>query len=171
MNIDIVGKTKHMCKAEIKFAVAFFARYLMGDTLAKKLDLEIRFENQGKIAEGHCVPLDAERRPRSFEIGVNPNLRRYKMLQCIAHEMVHVKQYATGELTNHLITAKWQGKVYKITNSFEDYLNWPWEIEAYGRDRSLYLFYQIMLKNEKIKFKDGKMYMNGKLFKLPKKEK
>jgi hypothetical protein len=77
--------------------------------------------------------------------------------------MVHVKQYARGELSAELVTAKWQGKVYKLSNSFEDYLNWPWEVEAYGRDRALYLFYQVMLKSEKVKFKNGKMYINGKL--------
>jgi hypothetical protein len=162
MNIDIYGKADHMCKAEIKFATAFFAKYLMGEKLAKNLDIEVRFEDQGKLAEGHCVPLDAERRPRSFEIGINPKLRRYKMLQCLAHEMVHVKQYAKGELSNELITAKWQGKTFKLTNSMEDYLNWPWEVEAYGRDRSLYLFYSIMLKTEKISFKHGHLYIRGK---------
>ena len=134
----------------------------MGEKLAKNLDIEIRFEIQGKLTEGHCAPLDAERRPRSFEIGVNPTLRRYKMLQCLAHEMVHVKQYAKGELSNELITAKWQGKTYKITNSIEDYLNWPWEVEAYGRDRALYLFYTLMIKSEKISFKHGRVYVRGK---------
>ena len=162
MNIEIKGKTKAMCKAEIKFATAFFAQYIMGTRLAKNLDIEIQFEDQGK-AEGYCSPVDAERRPRSFEIGINPKLRRFKMLQCLAHEMVHVKQYARGELSAELVTAKWQGKVYKLSNSFEDYLNWPWEVEAYGRDRALYLFYQVMLKSEKVKFKNGKMYINGKL--------
>jgi hypothetical protein len=162
MNIDIKGKTKAMCKAEIKFATAFFAQYIMGTRLAKNLDIEIQFEDQGK-AEGYCSPVDAERRPRSFEIGINPKLRRFKMLQCLAHEMVHVKQYARGELSAELVTAKWQGKVYKLSNSFEDYLNWPWEVEAYGRDRALYLFYQVMLKSKKVKFKNGKMYINGKL--------
>lgn len=163
MNIDIKGKAKHMCKAEIKFATAFFAQYIMGTRLAKNLDIEIRFEDQGKLAEGYCAPIDAERRPRMFEIGIKPKMRRHKMLQCLAHEMVHVKQYARGELSAELVTAKWQGKTYKLSNSFEDYLNWPWEIEAYGRDRSLYLFYQVMLKSEKVKFKNGKMYINGKL--------
>jgi len=161
MNINIRGKTEHMCKAEIKFATAFFAQYVMGEKLAKNLDIDIRFESQGS-AEGHCYPLDAERHPRSFEIGINPKLRRYKMLQCLAHEIVHVKQYAKGELSNELITAKWQGKVYKLTNSMEDYLNWPWEIEAYGRDRALYLFYAILLKTEKITFKHGRVYIRGK---------
>lgn len=162
MNIEIRGKTKSMCKAEIKFATAFFAKYLMGTRLAKNLDIEILFENQGKMSEGHCSPIEHGRKPRMFEIGINPKLRRYKMLQCLAHEMVHVKQYAKGELSNELVTAKWQGKTYKLTNSFEDYLNWPWEVEAYGRDRALYLFYCILLKSEKISFKNGKMYIRGK---------
>lgn len=162
MNIEISGKTKHMCKAELKFATAFFAKYLMGDRLSKNLDIELLFENQGKMAEGHCSPTEHSRNPRSFEIGINPKLRRYKMLQCLAHEMVHVKQYARGELSNELITAKWQGKVFKLTNSFEDYLNLPWEVEAYGRDRALYLFYVCLLKSEKITFKHGHMYIRGK---------
>lgn len=162
MDINIRGKTKSMCKAEIKFATAFFARYVMGERLASNIDFDIVFENQGKMAEGHCFPLDSDRKPRMFEIGVNPNLRRYKMLQCIAHEIVHAKQYARGELSHEMITAKWKGKTYKVTNSFEDYLNWPWEIEAYGRDRSLYLFYTIMLKSEKISFKNGHLLIRGK---------
>lgn len=169
MKINIHGKTKTLCKAEIKFATAFFATYIMGERLAKNLDIEIRFENQGKMAEGHCNPIDTERRPRSFEIGVNPTLSRKKMLQCLAHEMVHVKQYARGELSSELITAKWLGKTYKITNSMEDYLNWPWEVEAYGRDRSLYLFYQVLLKTEKVKFKRGFIYINNKRLTIPKK--
>ena len=169
MDIDIKGRTKTLCKAEIKFATAFFATYIMGERLAKNLDIEIVFEDQGKSAEGHCNPVDGERKPRSFEIGMNPNLSRRKMLQCLAHEMVHVKQYARGELSSELITARWQGKVYKITSSFEDYLNWPWEVEAYGRDRSLYLFYQVLLKSEKVKFKHGHLYINNKRLTIPKK--
>jgi hypothetical protein len=162
MNIEIFGKTKNMCKAEIKFATAFFAQYLMGTRLAKNLDIDLFFEGQGH-AEGHCNPIEAPRKPRVFEIGVNPKLQRYKILQVLAHEMVHVKQYARGELSNDTITAKFNGKKYKLTNSFEDYLNWPWEIEAYGRDRALYLFYCSVLKDQKIKFKRGKIYVRNKL--------
>lgn len=168
MNIDIKGKASHMCKAELKFATAFFANYLMGEKLAKNLDIEIRLEDQGRN-EGGCSPIEDSRHPRSFEIGIRPTMQRYKMLQCLAHEMVHVKQYARGELSNELITARWQGKTFMLTNSMEDYLNWPWEIEAYGRDRSLYLFYQIMLKSEKVKFKNGRLYIGGKRLTIPKK--
>lgn len=171
MDIKILGKQDRMCKAEIKFAVAFFANYVMGERLAKKLDFEINFKDQGENTDGHCYPLDDERYPRLFYIGVNPKMRRHKMLQCIAHEMVHVKQYARAELTNQLVTAKWKGKTFKITRSMEDYLNWPWEIEAYGRDRALYMFYQVLLKTEKVKFKRGKLYIGGKLMRFKKLDK
>lgn len=162
MNIEIAGKTKSMCKAEIRFAAAFFAKYLMGDKLIKNLDIELQFEDLGKMAEGYCNPVDFGRKHRMFEIGINPKMSRHKMLQCLAHEMVHVKQYARGELRTELITAKFNGKTYKLTNSFEDYLNWPWEIEAFGRDRALYLIYSLMKKQEKITFKHGRLYIAGK---------
>lgn len=168
MNIDIVGKSKTICKAELKFAVAFFAEYLMGTKLAKSLELDIHFEKHD-MADGHCATIEVARRPRIFEIGLNPNLQRYKMLQTIAHEMVHVKQYAKGELSNDLKTAKFNGKTHSMPQTLEEYLNSPWEIEAFGRDQGLYVIYQLMLKQEKITFKRGKMYVKNKLFKLPKK--
>ena len=37
MNIEIRGKTKHMCKAELKFATAFFARYRDWETDRKSV--------------------------------------------------------------------------------------------------------------------------------------
>lgn len=168
MNIDIKGKTETLSKAEIKFALAFFANYIMGPRLAKAIDLEVHFKDQGHNTDGHCWPIDGEKYPREFYLGINPKMKRRKMLECMAHEMVHVKQYARAELSNELITAKFLGKTYKITNSFEDYLNAPWEIEAYGRDRALYMFYAIVLKQEKITFKNGKVFSFGKLLKIKK---
>lgn len=169
MKILISGKYDKVCKAEVKFATAFFANYLMGEKLAKNLTITLRFEAQGDMAEGHCVPLDPGNKFRTFEIGINPNMKRMKFLQCLAHEMVHVKQYAKGELSTAFSTAMYNGKIYPLSSSFEDYLNWPWEIEAYGRDRSLVLFYRILLKQEKITFKHGRVYMNNKRLTIPKK--
>jgi len=169
MNIEIRGKTKSMCKAEIKFATAFFAKYLMGEKLAKNLDVEVSFPKMNGMAEGYCSPADGERKPRNFEILIKPNMARHKTLKVLAHEMVHAKQYARGELSNELITAKWQGKTFKLTGSLEDYLNYPWEIEAFGREHGMYLVYALMLSQEKITFKHGHVYMKGKRLTFPKK--
>lgn len=172
MKIEISGRSKVLCKAEVKFAAAFFAQYLMGTRLAKNLFLDISFDNLTGIADGYCHPYEAGSKPRMFEIAVDTKLTRRKQLTILAHEMVHVKQYAKSELRSDTPTsAKFAGKTYRITSSLEDYLNYPWEIEAFGRERGLYLLYTALLKESKIKFKNGKMYMNGKLFKLPKTEK
>lgn len=164
LTLDIKGKAKSICRAELAFAAAFFARYLMGDRLVKNLDIQITMSKMKGNVQGYAHPCEFDMSPRSFEIEINRGMSKENILQCLAHEMVHVKQYARNELKDELIMAKWQGKTYKITNSFEDYLNYPWEVEAYGRDRALHLFYRMHLKEEKITFKRGRMYVNGKLF-------
>jgi hypothetical protein len=61
-----------------------------------------------------------------------------KLLETVAHEMVHVKQYARGELYQGSRIAKhrWQGKW--ISNNV-DYWDHPWEIEAHGREAGLFI--------------------------------
>lgn len=57
----------------------------------------------------------------------------------LAHEMVHVKQYATGELRDYVKSTslnRWQGKI--IDDSKISYWDRPWEIEAFGREFGLY---------------------------------
>ena len=54
--------------------------------------------------------------------------------------MVHVKQYATGELRDALrgpTLHRWRNKPYDA--KVVDYWDHPWEIEAYGREYGLYL--------------------------------
>ena len=59
-----------------------------------------------------------------------------EILKTLAHEIVHVKQYALGEL-------KWRdaGLLYKGVNheamSLMEYFELPYEIEAYGREKGL----------------------------------
>ena len=52
--------------------------------------------------------------------------------------MVHVKQYAKGELKDFIRVnrIKWMGKIYD--ESKLDYWEQPWEIEAHGREKGLY---------------------------------
>jgi hypothetical protein len=67
-----------------------------------------------------------------------------RVLQCLAHEMVHVKQYAKGELKFHekgnLVT--FQREQYQG----DEYWESLWEIEAYGREVGLYQKFRPTLK-------------------------
>jgi hypothetical protein len=63
--------------------------------------------------------------------------------------MVHVKQYAKGELKDYLRVnkCKWKGKI--IDSDAVDYWDHPWEIEAHGREKGLYVKYLESLKKAK----------------------
>jgi len=52
--------------------------------------------------------------------------------------MVHVKQYAKGELKDYvrMNKTKWRDEI--IESDELDYWDQPWEIEAHGRERGLY---------------------------------
>lgn len=57
-----------------------------------------------------------------------------EMMQTLAHEMVHVKQYLRGELDSSGNKYKWKGR----NADGWQYDNQPWEKEAYGREKALY---------------------------------
>lgn len=77
---------------------------------------------------GDCDILDHEnRRPKQFIIRIDSCLKMEMMLKTLAHEMVHVKQYARGELKSG----------HDLAYS-ADYFECPNEIEAHGREEGLY---------------------------------
>ena len=95
------------------------------------LDITVKLTSP-KGAMGYCLELDDN---RTFEIEVDRNMRLRKLLETIAHEMVHVKQYARREL--HPVHNSWMGKTYNPKTV--DYWDLPWEIEAHGREIGLFV--------------------------------
>jgi len=81
---------------------------------------------------GYCLELDNN---RTFEIEVDRSLTLRKMLETVAHEMVHVKQYARNELSPY--GSIWCGKTYNPKKV--SYWDLPWEIEAHGRETGLFV--------------------------------
>ena len=63
--------------------------------------------------------------------------RDYDILKTLAHEMVHVKQFALGELIwpEHNKYPKWFGK--RINYEHTSYWDLPYEVEAHGREKGL----------------------------------
>jgi hypothetical protein len=63
------------------------------------------------------------------------------VFEILAHEMVHLKQYITGELVD--IPGRnevyWKGQVMMTTNNPDLWTYWesPWELEAFGRQQGL----------------------------------
>lgn len=121
----------------------FCLEKLMSFRLSKSLEIRIVFkptlykktESYGETAyyEDSNIP------PKDFLIEIDSNLRLRSMLETIAHEMVHVKQWATGEMreTKHNFITKF--KKDKVNSEKVSYWDQPWEIEAMGREEGLFI--------------------------------
>lgn len=125
-------------------ATQFFAENLM-PRLHSKCSVLIDFTVNHKSDLGDCTWTDDPARPREFEIHLNPRIGAIRLLETLAHECVHMKQFASGELRDLLGSSEvaWKRKLYPgyYTNP-GDYLNLPWEIEAYGKEKGLAVLYR-----------------------------
>lgn len=108
----------------------------------KHLTFDVYLKDYGKKYDdyGFCHPTgnDGERcdRPRYFEIEIHSGQKLRPLLETVAHEMVHAKQYAQSELHHNQKMWRWQGKWYKKEPNYWDS---PWEIEATGREIGLFI--------------------------------
>lgn len=122
--------------------IEYCANHLM-PRIAPNLSIDVQLVHNlcGKEGVvGDCAPHDYAdtNYPRDFHIRIDSKEPLREMLETVAHEMVHIKQFAKGELYRSSRHAKhrWQGKWIQKD---PDYWDCPWEIEAYGRQIGLFL--------------------------------
>lgn len=155
MNISVKGKNEVLSKFELRYAATFFSYRLMGQRLSKYVTLKIENNSLDGKYWGLCSPIDEEFRriPREFEIVLYQSKQRAKTLETLAHEMVHVKQFARGELRNAgTFDYKWMGERYSMKEEHLNDTNLPWEIEAYGLEKQLRNEYLQHVKQEGLTF-------------------
>lgn len=97
----------------------------------RTLDIEVRIKDLKK-AMGYCMEGDSN---RQFELEIKKGMNLYNLIITVCHEMVHVKQYAKGELRYKSSGAR-QWKANIISNKTE-YMDLPWEKEAFKMERDL----------------------------------
>jgi hypothetical protein len=118
----------------IKRAAQYYANQLISPKKLQDLKLTIQFDSKleeyGYASVSHHI---TSKKERSYLIEVNPQIGARDILDTLAHEMVHIKQYVYGE-TNESLT-RWKGQI--IADDV-DYFNHPWEIEAYGMSIGLF---------------------------------
>ena len=95
------------------------------------LDITVKLKTPDG-AMGYCLETDNK---RTFEIEIDRNQKLRPLLETVAHEMVHVKQFARRELHPSMDT--WYGKTYNPKKV--SYWDLPWEIEAHGREVGLFV--------------------------------
>jgi hypothetical protein len=129
-NITVQGGSQSQKKHTVRM-VEFCIKTLM--PRMQTLDIVVKL-NKPKGAMGYCLELDNK---REFELEIDKTQPLRRLLETVAHEMVHVKQYARREL--HPATDSWMGKTYNPKKV--SYWDLPWEIEAHGRECGLFIRY------------------------------
>jgi len=142
MFICVKGST--ISNREMAEDIGYFSLSILAPRLrnSNKLEVDISLIKNLKEKEdvvGDCVWEDSSYMPRHFTIRIDSSQSKHDMLQTVAHEMVHVKQFARGELkdTDSLSICKWNGK--DINHMKTHYYDCPWEIEAHGRERGIFI--------------------------------
>ena len=134
-----------------KQAVRFYGRQLLSENLYHKLNVTIAFEKfNPKINEyAYCEWEFDNHRSKDYVITIDKNLSKRSMLIALAHEMIHVKQYAKGELKDFIRVnkSKWKNEIHDLNES--DYWFQPWEIEAHGMEKGLYVHYLEYMKGKR----------------------
>ena len=111
-------------KAAVDKAMAAVQKCMI---LSNRPDISIDVEFVS-TAGGGCVDME----DGEFLIEINNRMREISIIKTVLHEMIHVKQYAEGRLTQ----TEWMGRPHPDL----PYRELPWEIEAYAREQELYSY-------------------------------
>ena len=141
MQIKCKGGTTNQ-KKYAKSMAYFCAGKLMHRNLAENINLRINFSTTLYKKEGNLGNLtweDDNFRPREFVMEIDNTVRLRRILESVAHEMVHLKQFAKGEMRDMMTADKteWFGET--LHSRSLDYYDLPWEIEAHGREVGLFV--------------------------------
>jgi hypothetical protein len=141
MKLSIVGcPDKERFRPYVKAATKFYAEELISKKLLENIFIQIKFNKDIDVyGYASIEEFNDAGKPREFMIELNPNTSARDILDTIAHEMVHVKQYVYGE-TNENLT-RWKG--VPIDSDKVEYYSHPWEIEAYGMAVGLFTKFAI----------------------------
>ena len=114
----------------------------MGKRLLGSLEITINLKKNLLTKEGNegtAIWEDDNIRPKEFTISLDSNCTIRNILITLAHEMVHVKQWAKGEMYEYAERDMVRFNKTKFNMSNIDYWDYPWEIEAFGRQLGLFV--------------------------------
>ena len=135
--IEISGSGKRK-RALVNEAATFFIKELMPRmrTLTVNINLNPHFRDNTDCY-GDCLWSELSSKPREFDMNLDSSDNEI-MIQTLAHEMVHVKQWARGELKDFAGYKKARWKKTMIDCEKTKYDDLPWEIEAHKLEKILY---------------------------------
>jgi hypothetical protein len=141
MKVKFIGCPDKDFKPFLERAVNFYAENLISSKrLRDNLHLTIKFNNKLDVwAFASIENYNSSNKAREFLIEIHPWIGAREIFKTLAHEMVHIKQFAHGE-TNETLS-KWKG--IPIDSDAIDYYQHPWELEAYSLETGLWAKFAI----------------------------
>ena len=142
MLLHVKGSNKALRKM-VELATWYYAEKLMGKRLMGSLELTINLKKNLLSKEGNegsAIWEDDGFRPKEFTIELDTTVKIRNLLITLAHEMVHIKQWAKDEMYEYMNMAglvRFKGE--KVHMEIIDYWDYPWEIEAYGKQLGLFV--------------------------------
>ena len=151
MLVTYYGKSDHISKQETSEVVRFFADILLSKKMQNNLKIRVSFNKRNtKGLYGYAAWKKNNLRPRNFTLALDPDNTREEMLITIAHEMVHIEQYASGKLKEYVRSGNihWMGKAHPDCKMVKN--TSPWERDARRKEKLLYIKYveHLLLTND-----------------------
>ena len=140
MNVYITGGNKNL-RALTHSLIEYCADKLFSTNLKHKITIDVEFTRTLYKEDGLLGEVDFEdnnHRPKDFTMVVDCTGPQRRVMETIAHEMVHIKQYAKGELVDlsRCGSTRW---MENIVDKNTNYWDLPWEIEAHGKELGLFI--------------------------------
>jgi hypothetical protein len=153
MQIEISRKVDPNKIGLIHDAVNFYANMLIHGNTRKILSISIEEIDKRSAAKGFSGSIewnDDWINPRDFTIRITSSKPMVYILETIAHEMVHLRQFVTGDLKHRFRGGRkilWKNQIINTKDFSYDKL--PWEQQAY--------YYQHILTREFINYYESNL--------------
>jgi len=73
--------------------------------------------------------------PKLYFMQLDSSIAMEQLIQTIAHEMVHIKQFVKGQISYKGRSMYWLGN--RVVKSKINYYDMPWEIDAWSKEKVL----------------------------------
>lgn len=135
--VEINGSHPDLTEVEIRNYIRSFWKKLLPRS-HRSIYLTVEFSSTLFKEYGFKGSLETEDTPKGgkhseFLMFLDKKLSKTETVECLAHELTHAKQYASGQMVDTTVDkVLWEGKSYDLRKI--KYWDRPWEVEAYGME-------------------------------------
>jgi hypothetical protein len=142
MRLVIRGKLpKKLKKPLVVYATRWYCNHLMSPEIYRKLHLTVTFGPVEGGFYGEALYRQPKKHNYRYQINIENKFGPKFTLSTLGHEVVHVSQYASMKYYAACDSydpkrVRWDGTWYTVSDM--DYCDYPWEVDAFGREQPLY---------------------------------